>query len=423
MSLPAFAPSGEPVHIAYVTARYPPMVSTGTFRVEAFMKHLPGMGFRATVVTISRPWVAEQSGGRGSKGWIDEHEHRVLRPEAPGDWLLRAATRIPVLSRLARAWSTPDVLVRWARHVPGAVATELADVQLVLATSPPFSAMVAAAGLAERLEVPCIQELRDPPSFDRRALARSPAYVRRMKRLEGACLARAAAVIALTPGVRARLLELHPELEQERVHVVTNGYPAEMTADPSLSGRDPHRFTVTYVGSFRRDRRGWVPPGIVLSALCELPGEAELRMVGPVTDEQRRVMPPGSSRCLVTYVGRVPRQQAVAEMSAADVCLVIAADEPWWIGRKVFEYLAFARRILAVVPEGDTADFLRSSNKSVVAPLGDDQKLRLAVRELYGQWRDGKEPSGPEPDVPTDRSTVEDIARIMLGLLEESSRP
>ncbi|MGH8936761.1 MAG: glycosyltransferase [Acidimicrobiia bacterium] len=419
---PAQPAPPEPILVAYVTARYPPMASTGTFRVEAVVRHLPAFGFRPTVITIPQGWVSQQSGSPALGRTLPAHEAHVLRPEAPGDWVLRWASKTPVLRRLARAWASPDILVRWARHVPRAVAADLAGHRLVLATSPPFSAMVAADGLAERLGVPCVQELRDPPSFDRRALVRSPAYVRRMQDLERTYLGRAAAVIALTPGMRARLLQLHPELEPARMHVVTNGYPEELRADRSASGHQPDRFTVAYVGSFRRDTRapGWLTPAVVLPALCGLPDETELRIVGQVTEDQRRAMQPGSAGCRVTHLGRVPRLQAVSEMAVADVCLVLAAEEPWWIGRKVFEYLAFARRILAVVPEGDTAELLRSSSKSVVVPLGDEPGLHRAVHRLYRQWRDGEQPSGPEPEVPTDRSSVEGIARVLRLALREA---
>lgn len=404
--------------IAYVTARYPPMQSSGTFRVEAVMRYLPGLGFQPTVVTLPPGWVRQQSGSARLAQAIGP-EPGVLRPSAPSDPLVRVVSRTPVARRLLRHVAVPDLLVYWARRIPARVAPRLEGVRLVYVTSPPFSAMVAGAALAERLGVPCVQELRDPPSFNRRLRGRAASFIRRMRAFEADHLSRAEAVIVVTPGMRRELLRLHPHLDQGRMHVVTNGYPV-LEADPARSGRDPDRFTITYVGSFQ----GGVPqradslftPEVVLPALARLPGPAVLRLVGPVTPAQRAGLEARWPADMLQFVGRVPRRQALAEMAAADACLVVSDEDPWWIGRKVFEYQAYGRRILAVVPEGDTADLLRKSGKSLVVPLGDAAGLERAIRMLFESA-----PTAPAParevSIPTDADCVEGIARVLRSVL------
>ena len=109
-------------------------------------------------------------------------------------------------------------------------------------------------------------------------------------------------------------------------------------------------------------------------------------------------------------------QQAFAGHDA-DVAVVVADDDPWWIGRKVFEYLAFAKRILAVVPEGDTAELLRQSPRAVVVPIGDRAALVTALRDLHEDWRQGRQPTGQEPFVQSDETCVAGIAEVLGSVI------
>ena len=404
--------NADPISVAYVTCRYPPMTSSGTFRVQAMMRHFPLLGIEPMVVTIPESWVRQQT--NELEGVVVD-EPFVLRPHTRSDPLLQALSQVRGVRSALRSAVVPDILAPWARGAARTVSSSLRGVGLVYSTAPPFSSMILADHLADRLGVPLVQEVRDPPSFNRRLRSRSQLTRRRMRRFEGAYLSRADAVIAVTPGMRAGLLARHAQLDPTRLHVVTNGYP-DIEADPSLSSRDPDRFTIAYVGSFQ----GSVPtrsdssftPEILIPALKQLPGNPQLRLVGPVTASQRAALGRSGDQ-LVEFIGRVPRKVAIAEIAAADVSLILAEDDPWWIGRKAFEYLAFAQRILAVVPAGDTSDLLADSPKSTVVLPADRRLVTESVVQLHGAWMSGVRPVGAEPAVQTDEACAQDVARIL----------
>lgn len=399
------------IPLAYVTARFPPMTSSGTFRVEAMMRHLPELGYSPRVLTLPAEWVRQQSGVEP----VITDPPDVLRPRATTDRWVRSWAAVPVVRGAVREIMVPDILASWARRVPAQVASDVSDAALVYATAPPFSALVAAQRLGAILDVPVVQEVRDPPSFNRRLRGRSRSTIRRMLAFEREYLGRADAVIVVTQGTRTRLLELHPDLDEKRVHVVTNGYPP-IDPEPERSGRDPDTFTVTYVGTYQGGAGSWFNPEIILPDLARLPGRWQLRVVGKLTDGQKRSLRRYDSG-RVEAVGEMDREVAIAEMAAADVSLVLAEDDPWWIGRKVFEYLAFARRILAIVPPGDTADLLSSSSKSLVVHPDQAGALGDAISVLHRRWLDGEEPSGPEPPVQTDFNCVVEAASVLDGVL------
>lgn len=384
------------------------------------MRYLPEHGFDPRPVTIPPVWVRQQDGEATSAAVEDDPA--VLRPTTPADAALARLMDWRGTRKLAREILIPDALAPWAAAVARQVVHRLGPVAAVYATSPPYSAMILADDLGKRLGVPVIQELRDPPSFNRWIKHRSGLTRSRMRRFEGKYLVGADAVITVTPRTRLRLLELHSRLDPDRVHVVTNGYPP-IEPEPWRSSRNPDVFTLTFTGTFLSGAKGREDgpfnPTVLVPHLRRLPGPAELRIAGTLLSGQARALAK-TGGSIVKTLGHLPRRDAIAEIAAADVAVVVADDDPWWIGRKVFEYLAFARRILAVVPEGDTADLLRASPRAVVVPIGDEHALQAAVSQLYEDWRSGCVPAGEEPFVQTDETCVAGVAEVLRSVLEQA---
>ena len=198
------------------------------------------------------------AGGGGSVRWrhlrrvLPRHGWRVVECSPPAGATARemstdshaatlAARRAQVMAVVGR---TVDPLARmlrvkpealapnnaWAltgrRLIREAIARERPDV--VVATSPPVSALLATAAAAG--DVPIVADLRDlwagHPYYDRG----SPV----LARLEARALDRAGAVVTVTDGCRDNLLRLHPELAG-RLHVLPNGF------DPGLLARRSER--------------------------------------------------------------------------------------------------------------------------------------------------------------------------------------
>lgn len=394
------------------------MRTSGTYRVEAVMKYLPAHGFDIEVVTLPNEWMEFQSTEAIGASDVPAHQ-----PESATDRTVRYISAIRYVNWVQRALLVPDLLALWARSAAKQMGRKLEGVELVYGTSPPYSGLPAAQRLADRLGVPCVQELRDPPSFHRSLRRRSDLFRRRMLRFERNYLMRASEVITVTPRTRLRLLELHPGLDPERVHVVTNGYP-DLVVDPALSGRDPRKFTVTYVGTFQgsvRARKASVfTPAILIDGLSNLPTDkVSLRVVGSASKQQIDNLSQEDENGVVVMVGLVDRRQALAEIAAADVAVILADDDDWWIGRKAFEYLRHAHTILAVVPPGDTTDLLQSHSRVDVVSPHDLSKLGPILEERFAEWDSGDWNRGPVlENIQTDESCVAGIAQILAKALE-----
>ncbi|REK21121.1 MAG: hypothetical protein DWQ40_04475 [Actinobacteria bacterium] len=396
------------------------MRTSGTYRVEAVMRFLPAHGYDIEVVTLPTEWMDYQSREGFPGGEVDAHQ-----PESPTDPIIRYVSTVRYLNWLQRAILVPDLLTIWARSAARQMSSRLKDIDVVYATSPPYSGMVAAQRLADALGVPCVQELRDPPSFHRSIRRRSSFFGRRMVRFERKYLSRADHVITVTPRTRSRLLELHPRLDPKRMHVVTNGYP-DIEVDPSRSGRDPSRFTVTYVGTFQGSvkarEESVFTPAVLMEGISELPpDQVSLRIVGSVSGQQKKNIGKLDPNGVVEFLGLVDREIALAEVAAADVAVILADDDDWWIGRKAFEYLRYAHTILAVVPPGDTTDLLRSHKRVDVVSPYELEGIGPALAARFEQWRRGDWERGPVPEgIQTDESCVAGIAEVLELALQDA---
>ncbi len=399
------------------------MRSSGSYRAGAVLRHLPERGFSVRAVTSpSEATVGDEPLSDGGE-W-QATAVTVLGSTSPYDAAILRLSKIPKIRWVQRELFSPDVDLLWAHHAARTTAPLLEDVRLVYATGPPYSGLVAGRLLARRLGVPFVAEVRDPPSFDREVQPRSAFTKWRRRRFESKYLGAADRVITVTPRTRERLLEIHSHLDPLKVHVVTNGYP-EVEIDTTLAKRDPRRFTVTYVGSYQGDtartRDSWFTPRILIPPLERLGIPADLRVVGPVRASQRRLLSTDSKTLRITATGRVDRSIALAELAAADAALILADDHPWWIGRKVFEALAYSQRILAVVPTGDTSDLLMDSQKTWISKPGDTDGLGACVEEIYRQWLEAILPSqDPPAGLQTDRSCVGEIASVLEAVLDEA---
>jgi glycosyltransferase involved in cell wall biosynthesis len=324
-----------------------------------------------------------------------------------------------VLEPLARALRVrPDALAPnnlWAltgrRAIRAAVARERPDV--VVATTPPHSAMLVSA--AAVTGAPLIVELRDlwagNPYFDRG----SPL----LRRLEARALAHARAVVTVTEGCEAVLLELHPEIA-DRLHVLPNGF------EPSLlSRREPARpdgpATLIHAGSLYGDRTAESLVGAL--ARPELRGRVRLELLGVVDPRTRRAMA-AIDDVDVEAVGSIDWEEAIARVLAAQIAAVINAPSTGGdmaLPNKLFEALALGRPVLALAtPTSDTARLLgRLGLDAGLAPPDDPAAIAAAIERLL------TEPPPPVPpealaDFDRDR-TAERYAALLDEVATRSS--
>ncbi|RFU22998.1 glycogen synthase [Geodermatophilus marinus] len=244
------------------------------------------------------------------------------------------------------------------------------------------------------------------------------------------------AVIAVSNGMRADVLDAYPDLDPARVHVVGNGVDAQAyrpVADPDVVrslGVDPDRPYALFVGRITRQK------GVthLLAAAEQLPAEAGLVLCAGAADtpEERRQVADAVAALqerrdgVVWIEAMLPREQLVPLITGATVFVVPSVYEP--LGIVNLEAAACATAVVASavggIPEvvddgrtgllvpydpGDTAAFEAGLAARVAELLADP--ARAAAMGAAGRERVLAEFGWPA----IARQTVEVYAAVLAG--------
>jgi glycosyltransferase involved in cell wall biosynthesis len=279
--------------------------------------------------------------------------HRVRAslklPLVGGGWFTR---RLNTVLRLLLAPVGLEYF--WARAAT-ARAVEIAHGLprgIVIATSPPHTAMIAGARIARRLGWPLVLDYRDPwaawqwPAWRRSAFAQWLG-----RRIEARIVRRSAARVLNTPAMRTWFEHFFPRTPPARNFVVPNGFDPVATAGspPSSGALDIVHAGEIYTG------RSLVP---VLRAAQSLRARFPDR---PIRVTTYGVIPSAESLLIrnagleeyVRVLSRVPFAELRARLQSAHVLLAVVSDAmSYSTPYKVYDYMAVGRPILALAPRG-----------------------------------------------------------------------
>jgi glycosyltransferase involved in cell wall biosynthesis len=409
----------------YLAFYYPPLGGGGVQRTLKFAKYLPELGIETVIVTgparrSTRHAPLDVSlGAEAAPGCRVERIDAELPDDSRPDRVRRLLARP---SRFAQAW------------VEGCLRTALRagsaePIDVVLATMSPFETSVAAAGVAARLRVPWVADLRDPWALDEMIVYPSRWHraleLSRMRR----CLSSAALVIMNTPEAARALGQAFPELAP-RTLSITNGFDA---ADFSgeLPPRSDDRFRIVHTGSLHADlgyahRRRQrlrrfvggerVPVDILARSHVHLlaaleqwrrqhPAEAAssvLVLAGSLGTLDRQLVQRSTVADLVEMPGYLTHAETVRQLRTADLLFLPMHGLPRGerariVPGKTYEYLGARKPILAAVPEGDARDFVQASGLGSVCEPDDVGAMAEILRRRFLEARAGRAPVPAPP--------------------------
>lgn len=398
--------------IAYA---FPPVGGAGVQRMLKLAKYLPDHGVTPRVLTVENPSVPvlDPSLLEELPSGIAIERARTLEPgyaakavawraEAGGPATLpNRVTK--AASHLLRAALVPDPQVLWLPGAAQALSRMLlprSEVDVVLASGPPFSSH--ALGLLTRLRpgVGVVLDYRDEWTTARRAYEMAVSS-RVDGVLEAACLRMAHVVTTATEAFRQQLLERFSFLREADVVTIENGYdPADLP--PTEPERRRDRLVVTYTGTvFRLTSAAGLMEGLrrLAARTPELAKRLEVRFVGRVVDTEERWFD-GAEAFGVRRVGYLEHARALEELALCHVALCLL-DEQAGAERiypaKIFEIMALRRPCLALCPEGALAALVREQRLGEVVPPRDPERIALSFESLLSRFGAGELPQSSAP--------------------------
>ena len=355
-------------------------------RWRSFSRHLPEHGWEVDVVSAGGGDEFAAPGAGQRRARVMETAGKVADP------VFRLAGLRPEAMPLSMLW-----VRQGAKEIRRRLAGGGYDA--VLATGPPFAALIAARRAAG--DTPLVVELRDlwagNPAFDRGGPV--------LPRLEAWVADGSAALVGVTPEAVADLQARHPGA---RVEEIANGFEPALVAMRKPSGGGT---TILHSGTLTKDR----------------PLEPLLRAIGPplrlvlhgyvAPEIHAEVDRSGADVELVPPSGW---EDAVRRIADADVALVTqarGAGDETAVAAKVYEYLALGKPVLSITDGGATEALLRRLGADqLTARLDDPSSIEAALAKIGSG--DLPPPVPPEKLAPYERPRLaQRLAELLDGLV------
>ena len=238
------------LRLLFLAYAFPPSRAIGAVRGWNIAKHLARRGWDVDVVTVNPSLLADPEPGRNVMADCQRENIRLRTTDCGGRLLLAGWLKPrwwePRLAagaaRRAAALFRIDSTQGWVRSaVRACESLQPGDVDVVMASAPPYTAFEAAEKIASRLQSPLVLDYRD-------LWSQNPHYHnfanQGIRRREAKLLTTARGAMVVSPSM-ADCLRADFKMAR-RVTVVTNGYDADEFAGVAAERFDD--FAVVYAG-------------------------------------------------------------------------------------------------------------------------------------------------------------------------------
>lgn len=298
----------------------------------------------------------------------------------------------------------PDVWIGWLPWAVAAGRKVLAEdpVDVLFSTSPHATAHLIAMRLASRSGLPWVIDFRDPWIEEPPEPGAPNGLIFRTinRRLERFVVERSAAVVTSTTQLRDTLAARYPGASP-KLQAIMNGYDeADFPARSADAPPRGSRLRIVHAGSINGEFRD---PRPIFAALgrCVRSGALsvdalELRFLGGGAFAEsvglaKSVTAAGLDGA-VSFLPRVPYDESLRELAAADALLLLQASEDTvdLVPAKLYEYLRAQKPTLALVHPGAVRDVLVETGGGWAADPRDAGRLDAVLGELIGAWREDR---------------------------------
>ena len=356
---------------------FAPEVTAARARVHPIARHLAGRGHEVEVICE----VPNHPEGVVHEGY---RRRALVRRRMDGFGVRYVWVRTsPVKTTLSR------VLLYGTYTLSATLAGALGPrPDVVVVSSPPLPAAVAAAAVARRFRVPLVMDVRDPwpeAAVALGELREGTRVVRILERLERTLYADAAAIVTVTEPFRRDIES--KVADHGKISIVPNGTTrkwmeaGEEEVDRAALDMPADRFVWTYAGNLG------IAQGLMaaVEAAAELGDGFQLQLVGagPVRgklEARAAALAPGS----VVFRGLVEPELAARYLRASDVNLVSLGARPElekFVPSKLFDCCAVGRPVL-LAAGGEPQRLAADDEAAIPIPPEDRETMVAALRRL-----------------------------------------
>ncbi len=291
----------------------------------------------------------------------------------------------------------PDRQVGWIPYAikGGMVTARKNKVDLIYSSGSPWSSHLIGMILKRILKVPLVLDYRDPWNQNTFSGSKSRLYLSISKKLEARILGNANAVICNTNSLKNVLSDNYNNLNKEMFHVIPNGFEEEdLTPENTVKiKKQKNEFVFIHVGALYGNRK---ITNFVLSIKhlekSELLENSKFILIGVGEEvEQEIIAICGKDvyRRKFLTMHRIEHKKCIAYLKSSDCFLLFQQGTTLQVPRKIYEYIALKKPILAITPnKGETAKLILENNLGVVVDDGvtDIREGIVEISENYDKY-------------------------------------
>jgi glycosyltransferase involved in cell wall biosynthesis len=296
-------------------------------------------------------------------------------------------------NQVGRAWnrlwsSYLCMLDPFSGWIPTAVTTgsrliDQYEIDLLIATGPPFSSHVIGRILSDRHDLSLVLDYRDPWTNRKEVVYPRLGGEALNKAMERRCIQSASAIVLNTPAMQRDFQTAFSPVLKSPTVVINNGYMPCMAEPLPLGGVG---MNVVYAGNLY-GRRSLALLGDGVARLIKegavRPDMLRFHIFGRIMDADRPMLAAMGIEELFVEHAPVDHETIVKILKGADaLLLLVGQDMDYSISYKFYDYLSVRRPILALVPSG--SQMMETMRKVDCGPAVDCED-RAAV---YGALKD-----------------------------------
>ena len=419
-------------NLLLISANFPPVSTSGVHRMIRIVRYLTEMGVRVSVLTVDETSIAKGfeydeallekvpseveilrvPAFQGYKKFLDLKQKinpSGQRKKAMPNPMLSEPTRLKrqgkqksfgqwVRDAITLNLNTPDNYAMWIRSAVqvGVKYVREHGIENILSSSPPGSAHVVAMRLKQRTRVHWIADFRDPWSKKQWFNPEMTAFKkRRIEICEQKTLRHADKIIMNTQEMLEIYRQVYNGIMDQKGVVIPNGFdPADYVNLPPMANRNS-KIVILHTGTFYRSRSP--VPFLEGFGLATASGEIKpehfrIKFIGSIGDfgaDIENVAKHYHFEDSLVLVPSIPHKECLAEMTRADILLLLQPGTQIQVPAKLYEYIAIGRPIFAISAPGAIQRLIQDHQLGWWADADDVVQIQKVFGEISSRVSDG----------------------------------
>lgn len=394
---------------------FPPYGGGGSIRIHNFVKYLTKFGFQPIVLTLKERYYEKtylipellneyseevkiiRTSSFEPKGGEIKNKVYGLKKKNVFDRMF-----FPIIKYSINKVLIPDRNILWAPYAlsKGKDIISNNKIDLIFATSPPFSTGIIASSLHKLIAKPYILDYRDDWVGNKLyEIPNGHLWSSLEKRLEYMLVKKASKVITATKESIDLFKHKYPKINEDKYNFLPNGYDPEYfrgnnEIDFFMKNNENQRINFTYTGSLTKER----DPSFFLQAVKQVLNEYpimrdKLRIffIGFTHYKHKELVKALRLSDIIFLMENVsPRETATFLQEETDVCLLFQRESEGGITAipgKMYEYLASRKPILCMDENGATTSFLKKIGSKLNANYKDVAKIKHLIEIIIDNFQ------------------------------------